>query len=90
MGVGELNLTAALLGNNDLTFGVGKSNLTLIGDRDDYRIDAEKGIGSITVDGKIFTDFDSSGNGQNHVEIEGGIGAIDLEFQEPQSQPYRA
>jgi len=83
MGVGELNLTAALQGRSDLNFGVGESNLTLLGSRDDYRVDIEKGIGSITVDGKTVSDFGTGGNGANRVEIEGGIGAINVKFQNP-------
>ena len=82
MGMGELNLTAAVLGDSDLKFGVGESNLTLIGTKDDYNVDVDKGIGNITVDGKTVTAFGSSGNGQNHIEIEGGIGTINLKFQE--------
>lgn len=82
MGMGELNLTAAVLGDSDLKFGVGEYNVILIGSKDDYKVDIEKGIGSITVDGKTVTDFGSSGNGQNHIEIEGGIGTINLKFQE--------
>ena len=82
MGMGELNLTAAVLGESDLKFGVGESNVTLIGSKDNYKVDIEKGIGNITVDGKTVTDFGSSGNGQNHIEIEGGIGTINLKFQE--------
>ena len=82
MGMGELNLTAAVLGESDLKFGVGESNVTLIGSKDDYKVDIEKGIGNITVDGKTVTDFGGSGNGQNHIEIEGGVGTINLKFQE--------
>ena len=82
MGVGELNLSAALLGDSDLTLGVGASNLTLIGSRDDYKIEIEKGLGSITVDGESVSDFGTSGNGQNNVEIKGGVGAINLNFLE--------
>lgn len=82
MGMGELNLTAAVLGESDLKFGVGESNVTLIGSKDDYKVDIEKGLGNITVDGKTVTDFGSSGNGQNHIEIEGGVGAINLNFKE--------
>ena len=82
MGMGELNLTAAVLGDSDLKFGVGESNVTLIGSKDDYKVDIEKGLGSITVDGNTVTDYGSSGNGQNHIEIEGGVGAINLKFQE--------
>lgn len=82
MGMGELNLTAAVFGESDLKFGVGESNVTLLGSKDDYKVDIEKGIGKITVDGKTVTDFGSSGNGQNHIEIEGGVGAINLNFKE--------
>ncbi|MBQ7323751.1 MAG: DUF4097 family beta strand repeat protein [Clostridia bacterium] len=81
MGMGELNLTAVLLGNCDLEFGMGESNLTLLGERDNYKIDMEKGIGSISIDGQIVTNFSTSGNGQNHVKISGGVGAINLKFQ---------
>ena len=82
MGMGELNLTAAALGESDLKFGVGESNVTLIGSKDDYKVDIEKGLGNITVDGKTVTDFGSSGDGQNHIEIEVGVGTINLKFQE--------
>ena len=82
MGMGELNLTAAVLGDSDLKFGVGASNLTLNGSEDDYKVDIEKGLGSITVDGKTVTDYGSSGNGQNHIEIYGGVGAVNLNFKE--------
>ncbi len=81
MGVGELNLTAALLGNSDLEFGIGESNLTLIGSEDEYQINVQKGFGSITIDGKSVNHLNSSGNGQNRVELDGGIGAINLNFQ---------
>ena len=82
MGVGELNLTAALLGENDLTFGVGASNLTLLGSREDYRLEIERGIGSIMVDGDSIGNIQNYGEGKNHVEIEGGVGSVDLSFRE--------
>ena len=82
MGMGELNLTAAVLGDSNLKFGVGESNLTLIGSKDDYKVDVEKGLGSVSVDGKNVSDFGSSGNEQNHVNIEGGVGAINIVFRE--------
>ena len=82
MGIGELNLTASVLGESDFKFGFGESNVTLIVGKDDYKVDIEKGIGNITVDGKTVTDFGSIGNGQNHIEIEGGVGTINLKFRE--------
>ena len=82
MGVGELDLTSALSGDCKLDMGVGEANITLIGSKDDYRLDIEKGIGSISVDGKDVSDYGSSGNGANRVEIHGGIGAINVRFEE--------
>lgn len=82
MGMGELDLTACLRGENDFALGVGESNITLIGSKDDYTVDIEKGLGSITVDGQPVSDYNSSGSGQTDVEIEGGIGAIHLNYRE--------
>ena len=78
-GAGELNLTTALRGVNDLSFGAGEANITLIGGKDDYTVDIEKGLGSITVDGSSVKDF-SCGSGENRVDISGGVGAINLNF----------
>ena len=80
MGMGQLNLTAALTGDSELELGVGESNITLLGSKDDYELDIEKGIGNITIDGKNVTDFGSSGNGANEVDIHGGVGAINVRF----------
>ena len=80
MGVGQLNLTSALTGDCQLDLGVGESNITLIGSKEDYKLDLEKGLGSISVDGKNVSDYGSSGNGTNKVEINGGVGSIDVRF----------
>ena len=82
MGMGQLNLTAALTGDSELELGVGESNITLLGSKDDYELDIEKGIGNITVDGKNVTDYGSSGNGANEVDIHGGVGAINVRFED--------
>lgn len=80
MGVGQLNLTSALSGDCQLDLGIGESNIMLIGNKEDYRLELEKGIGNIRVDGKNVSDYGSSGNGVNKVEINGGIGAINVDF----------
>ena len=80
LGVGSLNMTVALQGENELKCGVGGTKLTLIGDMEDYKLDVAKGIGSITVAGEEISDSASRGNGQCHVEIEGGIGAVNVTF----------
>ena len=83
MGVGELELTAALTGDCELEMGVGDADITLLGSKEDYRLEISKGIGAITVDGRDVSAF-KSGSGANEVEISGGIGAIDVRFMDPQ------
>ena len=85
MGVGQLNLTSALTGECQLELGIGESNITLIGSREAYELDIEKGIGEIRVDGKVVSDYGSSGNGTAEVKIQGGIGAINVEFKEQET-----
>ena len=80
MGLGQLNLTSEILGNSELNLGIGESNLTLKGNKDNYHVVAEKGIGGITVDGESISDYNNIGNGQNHIEISGGIGTINLRY----------
>ena len=80
MGVGQLNLTSALTGSCQLDLGVGESNITLIGSKEEYTLDLEKGLGSISIDGKNVSDYGSSGNGTNKVEINGGVGTINVVF----------
>lgn len=79
MGVGQLNLTSALSGKSELDLGVGESNLTFIGSKDDYTVDIEKGLGNITVDGKNMSSYKST-NGQNRIDIDGGVGAVNVFF----------
>lgn len=80
LGVGKLDMTATLLGKNNLKFGVGDSNLTLLGNRADYNLNVEKGIGTININGNDVSDYNSSGKGNNYVSIEGGVGTINVSF----------
>ncbi len=86
MGVGQLNLTSALTGESDFDLGVGESNITVIGNKDDYKLDIEKGLGNITVDGTSVSNIKEQGNGNNSIEVSGGIGAINLKFQDTKAE----
>lgn len=81
MGVGELNMTAALLGESELNYGVGKAKLTLLGDKEDYTVTFDKGLGSAVIDGKSVNDGAVVGTGVNRVDIVGGLGAAEVNFQ---------
>ncbi len=80
MGVGQLNLTAALYGTCEMQLGIGETDIKVLRARELYRINVEKGIGSISIDGETVRDDTKLGDGDDSIEIEGGIGAIKLQF----------
>lgn len=80
MGVGELNLTSILTGKSEINAGVGNLNIDLQGEKESYKIQADKGIGSIKIDGKEISNGETLGDGENYIEVDGGVGNIDIEF----------
>ncbi len=74
MGVGKTELEARLLGSTKIDAGVGKLELTLLGEEDDYRVKVDHGIGSVTQDGLSL----DNAKGENLVDIDGGVGAIEI------------
>ncbi len=82
LGVGELNMKAQLIGESNLKFGVGESDITLLGNRADYSFDIKSGVGNITVDGENSAFFANSLKGECLVKIKGGVGSTNITFQE--------
>lgn len=80
MGVGELDLTAYLNGKNDFDLGVGATKLSLIGKSEDYRIQLDKGLGSAKLSGVSMKDGVVYGDGVHSIDINGGVGSIDISF----------
>lgn len=80
IGAGELNLISAIVGEGKLDLGLGEANITLIGSIADYTVEINKAIGSIIFDGESLSTGKTMGNGQNKVEINGGIGSIEVKF----------
>lgn len=81
MGVGALNLKASLLGENELDLGVGEVNITLLGGRNSYTFELNKAIGDLRFDGESLSSSRVIGNGASIVEVNGGIGRIDISFE---------
>ncbi|MDD6879122.1 MAG: DUF4097 family beta strand repeat-containing protein [bacterium] len=80
MGIGKFSLISKLVGNNKIDLGIGEVNLTLIGTLDDYQIFLDKGVGKSTIDGNSMKDNKSYGTGINKLDIDGGIGSINIDF----------
>lgn len=82
MGVGKVVLKSELTGESEINQGIGATKLMLLGDKYDYSIEVEKGIGSIKVDGLSMSNNEVFGTGSNEIEIHGGIGEIEISFEE--------
>lgn len=80
-GVGEINLTADILGNSKIDCGVGEINLKLPHESD-YYLSLEKGIGNIKINGRTISNDMTYGNGNNKIDIDGGIGSVNIDFQD--------
>lgn len=74
MGVGKVELEAKLEGTNKINAGLGKLELMLVGEQDDYRVSFDAGLGAMNQQGISL----ENPNGRNRVEIDGGVGAIEL------------
>lgn len=77
MGVGKTSICSSLSGKSEIDAGVGQLQLELLEVENGYSLKVEKGIGSISYNGKGI-DSSSFGSGKNFVNIEGGIGSIEI------------
>lgn len=84
MGVGNVGICTAVNQTCDIDMGVGNLKMTLLGTVDDYTIDLDKGVGIAKLNGKEMKNDAIYGNGDCQVEIDGGIGKIDLVIEEGQ------
>ena len=82
LGAGHLDLEAYINGNSDIDCGIGKVDITLLGNKSDYQIRVNKGLGKITIDNSNYKDESTFGNGYNKLNIDGGIGNINVTFME--------
>lgn len=74
MGVGNADFSVRLEGQNKFSAGMGKLEVNLIGEENDYRVSVEQGLGGFEQEG-ISLD---NPQGRNYVEIDGGVGSIVL------------
>ncbi|MBQ8209169.1 MAG: DUF4097 family beta strand repeat protein [Clostridia bacterium] len=80
LGVGEFSFTGELLGKGSIDMGIGEANIILLGDKNDYTVSVTKGVGEANVDGYRVDNNEVFGNGENRIDISGGIGEVNVEF----------
>ena len=79
-GIGEVNIRAQITGKSKIDTGIGKTNLTLMGNKDDYQCTIDRGIGDLKIDNEKISNG-KYGNGQNLIDFEIGIGAVNINFE---------
>mgnify|MGYP003191343785 FL=1 len=81
LGVGNLDMTSEIIGSSKINAGVGKIKLSLLGSSTDYKIHLEKGIGSVQIENNTIKEDSYYGTGDNQIDIEGGIGDINVYYE---------
>lgn len=79
-GVGKVSMTAKVIGSSSIDAGVGEIDINLDGGLNDYKIKVEKGIGSFKINKEAVKDGTYYGNGNNLIDISGGIGSLNVNF----------
>ncbi len=82
MGVGACTLSAALTGESHVNCGIGELNLEILGERSDYTMDFENGIGEILLEGVLVESGSQLGIGEHYLKMSGGIGRTEISFAE--------
>lgn len=79
-GVGRVYIYGKIEGRSEIDCGVGEIKLDLYGSIDDYNLIIDKGLGSINIDNQDYKNDVNLGNGNNTIDIDGGVGAIKINF----------
>lgn len=78
LGVGKSDITCDITGDSSIDTGVGALKLNLLRAKEDYTFIIEKGVGSITFNGENIDDDVAIGSGINTLEIEAGVGKVEI------------
>lgn len=80
-GVGNVFLEGEFKGDNEIDCGVGELDIEIIGDADDYDINIDNGLGKVRLNGEqISREYRKNNNRSNSLDVDGGIGSIDIIF----------
>ncbi len=81
MGLGKLHYRAEITGRSELDCGVGAVEMILLGGEDNYSVDLDKGLGLASINGISYADGIDYGDGENKLDINGGVGDLKVEFE---------
>lgn len=79
-GVGKVKISGNILGQSKIECGIGEIELLLYEQEENYRLTFEKGLGSMKLKGEEVSKNHVYGNGENAIDLEGGIGSMSVDF----------
>lgn len=80
-GVGNIEIQGSLYGKNKIDCGVGNLTLDILQKEDDFNLKLDKGLGSIHINGRKYSNLDwNDSTADNVLDINGGVGNIDINF----------
>lgn len=80
LGIGATEISAKLIGNTRIGTGVGNLKLDVVGIKEEYTTKINKGLGNVTIDKEKISDNKVVENGENKIDIDGGVGNIKINF----------
>lgn len=80
LGIGEVSISGEITGISKIDCGIGSVNLNLFGKEDDYKLKVSKGIGNILINDNKVNGDTTLGNGNNIINIDGGVGEVKIYF----------
>lgn len=80
-GVGSFDFRGKITGNSKIECGIGKTDLRLKGSENDYKITTKTGLGAFSINGNSASNEGTYGNGNSTIKVTGGIGKVDIDFE---------
>lgn len=79
-GIGKFVINSKISEEAKIEAGVGQLILNLKGNRNNYKVKTETGLGSLLVDGKKASDNQIIGDGNSYIKVEAGVGEVIVNF----------
>lgn len=81
-GLGEIKIKGSLTGNNLIKCGIGRIELNLQGNEQDYSYELKSGLGNVVIDKRSYSHVSKSiyNKADNLLVLECGIGNIIVDF----------
>lgn len=79
-GVGKFIINSEILEEAEIKAGVGQLIVNLQGEKHNYKVKTNTGLGRLLVDGKESQDNQIIGDGDSYIKVEAGVGEVRVDF----------